>query len=432
VAFEDFSGAHSAILGITFLIALVLGAVVNKTNFCTMGAVSDAVNMGDWGRMRAWMFAIAIALVGMLVLESSGLVNADQAFPPYRQGNLIWAENLLGGLLFGIGMTLASGCGNKTLIRIGGGNIKSVMVLLIIGVIAYFMLNPFPGSDQTLMSVLFIDWIRPMAISLSGPQDLGSLVSSESAATARIIIGGAFAAALLAFIFKSAEFRGSFDNILGGLAVGAAVLALWFASSNVMLSFESMFDGEVTVPVREFLDPTTSQWDMNEDVHGGWSAAKPDMAAFSPQSFTFINPMGQTLGYGAGGLDISLLSIGIVALLGVIAGSFLWAIVSKNFRFEWFTGTRDFLNHFVGAVLMGFGGTLAMGCTIGQGITGVSTLAVGSIISLVSIVLGSALTMKVQYYRMVYEEEATFAKALVTALVDMRLLPASMRKLEAI
>jgi uncharacterized membrane protein YedE/YeeE len=184
--------------------------------------------------------------------------------------------------------------------------------------------------------------------------------------------------------------------------------------------------------MREFLDPTTSQWDMNEDVRGEWSAAKPDMGAFSPQSFTFINPMGQTLGYTAKGFEASLLSIGIMALLGVIAGSFLWSILSRNFRFEWFTNFRDFLNHFIGAVLMGFGGVLAMGCTIGQGITGVSTLAVGSIISLVSIVLGSALTMKVQYYKMVYEDEATFAKALTTALVDMRLLPASMRKLEAI
>jgi len=432
VAFEDFGAAHSAILWITFAIALVLGAVVNKTNFCTMGAVSDAVNMGDWGRMRAWMFAIAVALVGMLLLESSGLGHPDQAFPPYRQENLIWAENLLGGLIFGIGMTLASGCGNKVLIRIGGGNLKSVMVLLVIGIIAYFMINPFPGSDQTLMSLLFLDWIRPMAVSLSGPQDLGSLVSSDSAGTARALIGGILAIGLLAFIFKSAQFRRSFDNILGGLVVGGAVLALWFASSNVMLSFESLFDGEVNVSVREFLDPTTSQWDMNEDVHGAWSAGKPDMAAFSPQSFTFINPMGQTLGYSAGAFDVSLLSIGIMAVLGVIAGSFLWALFSRNFRFEWFTSFRDFLSHFVGAVMMGFGGVLAMGCTIGQGITGVSTLAVGSIISLVSIVLGSALTMKVQYYRLVYEEEATFAKALTTALVDLRLLPASMRKLEAI
>src|SRR5210317_267130 len=127
-----------------------MGAIVNKTNFCTMGAVSDWVNIGDTGRFRAWLFAIAIALLGVTVLEAAGVVNVTSAFPPYRGPQLIWAENLLGGILFGIGMTLASGCGNKCLVRIGGGNLKSIMVFAVIAVIAYFMINPFPGSDQTL------------------------------------------------------------------------------------------------------------------------------------------------------------------------------------------------------------------------------------------------------------------------------------------
>ncbi|MDH5786526.1 MAG: YeeE/YedE family protein, partial [Chromatiales bacterium] len=122
----------------------------------------------------------------------------------------------------------------------------------------------------------------------------------------------------------------------------------------------------------------------------------------------------------------------IMALLGVIAGSFLWAIISKGFRIEWFNSTGDFVTHLIGAILMGFGGVLAMGCTIGQGITGVSTLAIGSFITFISIVYGSALTMKVQYYKMVYEEDATFAKALITGMVDLKLLPSSLRKLDAI
>ena len=126
--FDNFVEAESALLWGAFLIALVMGLVVNKTNFCTMGAVSDLVNMGDTGRMRAWLFAIAVALLGGALLEFLGLVEVTDSFPPYRSGNLIWAENVLGGLMFGIGMTLASGCGNKCLIRIGGGNIKSIVV----------------------------------------------------------------------------------------------------------------------------------------------------------------------------------------------------------------------------------------------------------------------------------------------------------------
>jgi len=421
MVFESFSEANSALIWATFAIALVMGAVVNKTNFCTMGAVSDMVNMGDWGRMRAWLFAIAVALLGVTVLEASGMLNISQTFPPYRGSSLAWIENLLGGAIFGVGMTLASGCGNKCLIRIGGGNIKSVMVLFVIAVIAYFMTNPFPGSDNTLYSLLFYGWTNPMAINLSAGQDLGSVIAgAKGAASARVWIGALLAIALLAFVWKSAEFRGSLDNILGGLVVGLAVLAFWYVSSNIQLDL----DGDMMS-----LSNYYSQWDFLAESDAGKPAAGAPLAA---QSFTFINPMGQTLGYAASGFSSALLTAGVMALFGVILGSLLWSVVTKGFRIEWFSSVGDFLNHFIGAILMGFGGVLAMGCTIGQGITGVSTLAIGSIITFVAIVFGSALTMKVQYYKMVYEEEASFAKAVVAGLCDMKLLPSGLRKLEAV
>ena len=112
MVFDSFASAQSFFLWSAFAIALVMGLVANKTNFCTMGAVSDWVNMGDTGRIRAWLLAIAVAMLGVVILEKMGLANIGNAFPPYRANQLIWAENLLGGLLFGIGMTLASGCGN--------------------------------------------------------------------------------------------------------------------------------------------------------------------------------------------------------------------------------------------------------------------------------------------------------------------------------
>ena len=440
MVFETFSAANSTLIWATFIIALIMGALVNKTNFCTMGAVSDVVNMGDWGRMRAWLLAIAVAVLGVAVLEALSMVNPDQAFPPYRMGQILVAENILGGLLFGIGMTLASGCGNKTLIRIGGGNIKSIFVLLIIGVIAYFMINPISG-DQTLMSLLFLDWIRPMSVGLSTHQDLGAIIGGESAGAARLILGIIVALGALAFVFKSADFRSSFDNILGGLAVGIAVLGAWYITSNLNLAYEHEFEGDVTVSVRDFVDPTSQLgWVSMEDmgmaedatVLKGWTADRPSVPAMSPQSFTFINPMGQTVGYIGSGFDRNMVGFGLMAVIGVILGSFLWSIISKGFRIEWFSSVRDFVNHFIGAILMGFGGVLAMGCTVGQAVTGISTLAVGSILTFIAIVLGSALTMKVQYYQMVYEEEASFVKALVAGLCDMKLLPDSLRKLDKV
>ncbi len=421
MVFEDFFSAQSMLLWSAFIIALVLGAVVNKTNFCTMGAVSDMVNIGDWGRMRAWLLAIAVALLGVTILEASGMLVLDPTFPPYRAPQLNWIEHLIGGLTFGIGMTFASGCGNKTLIRIGGGNLKSIVVLAVIAVIAYFMTNPFPGSDATLYSTLFYGWTNPMGIDMGAGQDLGSLFGAENAATARLWIGLLLVAGIFVYAFKSSDFRGSFDNILAGVIVGLAVLALWYVSANMV----------VEVPDEGSYSMTKyyGEWDMLAESEEGKPAAGAPLAA---QSFTFINPMGQSFGYAIGGFSFSLMTVGIVTLLGVIAGSFLWSIISKGFRIEWFNSLGDFVAHFIGAILMGFGGVLAMGCTIGQGITGVSTLAIGSIITFISIVYGSALTMKIQYYKMVYEEEATFVKALLSALVDLRLLPSTFRKLEAI
>lgn len=420
MSFESFVAAESALLWGAFVLALVMGLVVNKTNFCTMGAVSDLVNMGDTGRMRAWLFAIAVAVLGVAILEYSGLVEASDTFPPYRGGNLLVAENILGGLLFGIGMTLASGCGNKTLIRIGAGNLKSIVVFAIIAVIAYFMVSPFPGSDQTLMSLLFYDWIRPLSVDLGASQDLGYLLGGESAATARLAVGLVLGLVLVVFAFRSVDFRGSFDNILGGLVVGLAVVGAWYLSSNIGID---TVDGHMT------LSSYYEEWDMLADSDEGKPAQGRPLAS---QSYTFINPMGQTLGYAAGGFDRALLNFGVMAVLGVVAGSLLWALLARSFRIEWFSSVRDFVTHVVGAVLMGFGGTLAMGCTVGQAITGVSTLAIGSMLTFAAIFLGSALTMKVQYYKMVYEDEASFGKALLTGLVDLRLLPERFRRLEAV
>ncbi|MDJ0880669.1 MAG: YeeE/YedE thiosulfate transporter family protein, partial [Gammaproteobacteria bacterium] len=172
--FESFISAQSLLLWSAFILAFILGAVVNKTNFCTMGAVSDMVNMGDYARFRAWLLAISIAIVGVVILEGMGQISLDTTFPPYRETQIIWLENILGGLLFGIGMTLASGCGNKTLVRVGGGNIKSLVVFGIIGLVAFYMNNPFPGSDKTLYSELFYSWVSPAAINLDSLSDLGS------------------------------------------------------------------------------------------------------------------------------------------------------------------------------------------------------------------------------------------------------------------
>jgi len=424
MSFESFLSAQSFFLWSTFIIAIVLGVVVNKTNFCTMGAVSDLVNMGDAGRLRAWILAATVALIGVVILEVLGRVDLSSTLPPYRGSEFQWGRYILGGFLFGIGMTFASGCGNKTLIRIGGGNIKSVFVFAVIAVIAYYMVDPFKELPSTWYQTYFSPWLGQASISLNTPQDLGSIVGNwfgVSAMTMRIILGVVVAAIALRYIFRDAEFRKSGDNIFAGVAIGLLVLLAWYFTSNVAVSTE---DGSVSMT--QFY----GEWDMVMDSEEG--KPKNGSTNLQPQSFTFISPIGQMFGYVGSSFESAFLTFGVVSVLGVILGSLIWTLITRSFRIEWFNSFKDFYMHMIGAVLMGFGGVLGLGCTVGQAISGVSTLALGSFLVFISIVFGSALTMKIQYYQMVYEEEATFIKSLLSSLVDMKLLPSGMRKLDAI
>jgi len=424
MSFESFLEAQSFFLWSTFILAVVLGVVVNKTNFCTMGAVSDLVNMSDSGRLRAWILAATVALIGVVILESLGMVNVSSTLPPYRGSEFQWGRYILGGVLFGIGMTFASGCGNKTLIRIGGGNIKSIFVFAVIAVIAYYMVDPFKELPATWYQSYFAPWLGAASVSLDTPQDLGSIVGNWfgiSGSIMRIVLGAVVAIIALRYIFRSKDFRESGDNVFAGVAVGLIVLLAWYFTSNVAVNTD---DGAFSMT--QFY----GEWDMMMDSEEG--KPKNGSTNLQSQSFTFISPIGQVFGYVGSSLQSAFLTFGVVSVFGVIIGSLIWTLITRSFRVEWFNSFKDFYMHMIGAVLMGFGGVLGLGCTVGQSISGVSTLALGSFLVFISIVFGSALTMKIQYYQMVYEEEAGFVAALLSSLVDMKLLPASMRKLDAI
>ncbi len=370
---------HQQVLLTVFAVALTLGAVAHKTNFCTMGAVSDWVNMGDTGRMRAWVFSMAIALTGVVVLEATGTIDLSaETFPPYRTPNFAWLRYLGGGLMFGIGMTLASGCGNRTLVRIGGGNVKSLTVLIVAAGSAYLMLW------TPLFERAFVPWIQATTINLSRygvpTQEAGSIIAGmfglQPSRTLNLTVSALAALAMLAWVFRSRDFRNSFDNIVGGAAVGIAVLAAWYLTGG----------------------PVGRAWKEYAEM------ATEIPSRVQTQSFTFISPMGDTLRYLMQPTQFSLINFGVVALAGVILGGFLYAVATQRFRIERFFTFKDFANHVLGGALMGAGGVLAMGCTIGQAVTGVSTLAMGSILAFFAIVIGAAATMKYQYWRLMQEQ----------------------------
>src|SRR6185369_15027006 len=203
----------SAVAWGAFALAFVFGAVAHKTNFCTMGAVSDWVNMGDTSRMRMWLLAIGVAILGANALHLMGLIDLSKSI--YASSNFTWLSYLVGGFLFGIGMTLGSGCGSKTLIRIGGGNLKSVVVFLVAGIAAYMTLRGILGAFR-------VGVLEQASTTLSTGQDLPSLLSGTGFSKNSLVLGLSLAigGGLIAWAYSSREFRSNFDYTLGGVVTG--------------------------------------------------------------------------------------------------------------------------------------------------------------------------------------------------------------------
>ena len=359
----------TSILFLAFGLGAAFGALSQKTHFCTMGAVADIINMEDWSRMRMWLLAIAIAILGSAALHGAGVIDLGKSI--YRTPTLTWLSHLVGGLLFGVGMVLASGCGARTLTRVGAGNLKSLVVFLVLGVTAYMTM-------RGVLGVLRVNTLDTIAINLPGGQDIPALLAAAGMAPNTALAVGALAigGGLIAFCFARRDFITP-DNILGGLAVGIIVIGGWYVSGHLGYLAE---------------DPDTLQ-----EAYLATNSGRME-------SLTFVAPQAYTLELLMLWSDSSRkLSFGIALALGVIAGSTLWALVTRQFRWEGFRDVADLVRHLAGGALMGFGGVTAMGCTIGQGITGVSTLALGSFITLLAIVAGAAATLKYEYWRLMRE-----------------------------
>ena len=402
-------GLYSQTLIWFFAIALVFGALANKTNFCTMGAVADWANFGDLNRMRSWVLAIAFTVIGVGVLEYMGILDMtltssnQTSTPPYRFTNFVWLRHLVGGVMFGIGMSLASGCGNKTLVRLGEGNLKSLVVLLMITMSASLMF--FTSFDYNL----FLQWMNPLGIDFAemgaNGQDIASVISVvaevEDTPVLRLMVPLTVGGIQLIWVFMSPEFRRQKALVLTSLIVGGLALAGWYLTAGPQ--------GLELIEELEFMD-------------------NPPYAS-GAQSVTFIGPTAHLAQYVYSGFEFTYLSLGVVLLLGVVSGSFLYTIIFRGIRLEWFVAWDDFFRHVIGGILMGVGGVLALGCTIGQGITGFSTMALGSFVSIAGIVVASMMTMKYQYYSMIHDE-SSMLDVFITVLADMHFIPDRHRRLE--
>ena len=334
------------------VLGAIFGAAVQRSNFCTMGAISDMVLMGDANRLRSWVLAIAVAMLGSQLLHLLGFIDLGRSI--YASTSLGWLGAAIGGLLFGFGMVLAGGCGSRTLVRLGAGNLKSLLVVLMIGIAGYATLRGVIGPARLWLESWSVVDLKARGFAGQGLPDLLGGGFGLDPVLLRWVLALALPAALLAWVFRDARFRRQTRLIGAGIVIGLVVIGGW-AATGILGADE--FEPAPLV------------------------------------SMTFVAPIGYALQYlmtftGAA-LDFGISTVG-----GVILGAFLMARAEGSFRIETFANAGDVVSHLAGGVLMGIGGVTALGCTVGQGLTGISTLALGSFVALAGIVIGGVLGVR--------------------------------------
>ena len=364
---SELSSLNTQVLWAGFLLSLVFGAVAQRTHFCTMGAISDVVTMGDWTRMRQWGLAMGVAMAGFAGLAYAGLIDPSKTL--YASSRWIWLSAAVGGALFGFGMVLASGCGSKTLVRVGGGSLKSLIVFVVLGLAAFATLK----GITAMLRVATVDKVAvDMVAGVSLPQWAAAALGVRPA-LAGLVLGVALGSSLLLWAVRRRDFCTP-DNLLAGLGIGGVIVAMWWVSGTL---------GHIA--------------EHPETLQEAFLATNSGRA----ESLSFVAPLAYTLDWLMFFSDKSkLLTLGIVSVAGVIAGSALVAVAAGTFRWEGFGGTEDVANHLIGATLMGVGGVTAMGCTVGQGLSGISTLSATSFVAVAAIIIGAVAAFKYQIWRL--------------------------------
>ncbi len=349
------------VLGVAGLISFLFGWVLHRTHFCTMGAVSDAVIMGSFDRLRQWALAIVLAILGFGIMSYAGLISPLNTIYPAKSAP--WLAVTLGGLMFGWGMVWGSGCGSKSLVRLGAGNLKSLVVVVTMGLAALATLKGF-------LAIPRVKSIEPVQFEISQGLFAGQWTASffnltlqQGMLCAAIVVSGL----MCLWIFKDRHFM-SQRNLLASLSVGLLVCAMWWVSGVLGHGLEH------PETLDEFFLATSSR---------------------KMESFSLTAPL-------ALGLDALLyfsdgakrLTIGMVSVLGIVLGSFVSAKLQGSFRWEGFSNIADLKRHLWGACLMGMGAVMAVGCTIGQGLSGFSTLNLLSILATASIVMGAFIALQ--------------------------------------
>lgn len=360
---DDLQNLRLHIWAIGFLLAMLTGVLLHRGHFCTMGAISDWVLMRDATRLRQWALALAVAMAGFGAMVWWGGLSPENTI--YASHHLAWLSGLLGGALFGAGMVLASGCASQSLVRLGAGNLKSLVVLLAMAVAGLATLKGWTA-------VVRVQYLDPVGVALPHGPFAGQWLSALTAwplPEASGLSAALVALGLLAWVVKGRGFNTG-ANWVTGAGLGLLVVAFWWLSG--------VFGFVAEHP--ETLEPVFLT------THSG----RMEALSFTAPVASWLDAL---LYYSDG---TKRLTLGMVTAAGVLSGACASALMQGSFRWESFTHRSDLVRHLLGGVLMGIGGVMAMGCTFGQGLTGLSTLSLGSVLSVLGIFAGASAALQWQ------------------------------------
>jgi uncharacterized membrane protein YedE/YeeE len=324
------------------LIGLAYGAVGLLSGFCLMSSLRGWWAEGDSRLIRSYALALGVAIAVTQLLAAGSVVDLGKSI--YLQPSFSAPLMFVGGLLFGYGMVLSNGCGSRALVLLGRGNLRSFVVVVVLGIAAQMTLKGLIAPAR--IALLQVSQTAPAIISL--PALLSTLGVGET--FARTLAASVISGALIIFAFAHGPFQRAWGQIAAGIAVGLLVAAGWFAT--------------------------------------GYLGAD-DFNPTPVTSLTFVAPIADTLQYVMLSTGLTL-NFGIATVVGVFAGSLVTALATGRFHLEGYQSPRHMLRSAGGAALMGAGGAMAYGCSIGQGLTGLSTLALASFVAVAGILVGSA------------------------------------------
>lgn len=334
--------AANVIILAGLVIGLIYGAVGLLSGFCMMSSLRGWWADGDGRLVRTYALAVGVAIAASQLLAAGGLVDLGKSI--YLQPSFSAPVMFFGGLLFGYGMVMSNGCGSRALVLLGRGNLRSFVVVIVLGIFAEMTLKGLIAPAR----IALVQASQATAKVTSVPGLLSSAGLGD--VPARMLAASVLSAALIIFAFAHAPFRRSWGQIAAGLIVGVLVAAGWYAT--------------------------------------GYLGAD-DFNPTPVTSLTFIAPIADALQYVMLSTG-STLNFGIVTVFGVFAGSLVTALATGRFQLEGYQSPRHMLRSAGGAALMGAGGVMAFGCSVGQGLTGLSTLALASFVAVAGILLGTA------------------------------------------